>query len=102
MNAEVTSALTSSINDQHHRDSVAVDYGYKNLYIEAVLSTLHQCKQMLSDQYQFTRVLATEILVFVITDLDRLFHFEHNNAHILAYGMKGSSLLTDTYRKMLL
>ena len=102
VNAEVTSALTTSINDQHHRDPVAVDYGDKYLYIEDVLSTLHQCKQVLSDQYQSTRVLATEILVFVITDLDRLFHFERNNAHILAYGMKGSSLLTDTYRKMLL
>ena len=102
VNAEVTSAPTTSINDQHHRDPVAVDYGCKNIYIQDVLSTLHQCKQVLPDQYQFTRVLATEILVFVITDLDRLFHFEHNNAHILAYGMKGFTLLTDTYRKMLL
>ena len=72
------------------------------LPIEEVLTTLHNYKKFIENQFQLTRQLATEVLLFVITDLDRVFTFDQNYAHIIGYAMKGYSLTTDVYRSMML
>ena len=38
----------------------------------------------------------------MITDLDRVFTFDQNYAHIIGHAMKGYSLTTDVYRSMML
>ena len=71
-------------DDSHYREpphnSTTSD---KNVTVEDVQTTLHDLLKAINDQYQLSRSLATEILVFVIADLDRVFSFEQKNAHII-------------------
>ena len=54
----------------------------------------------LTNSYELSRKMATEILVFMINDTDRSFKLEISNAHPIAYAMKGPSMNVDTFRKM--
>lgn len=68
--------------------------------VENILSTLHALQKWQSEVYQICRTSATEILMFKANDLDRKFHMEMNNAHPIAYALKGSSLSNEVFGKM--
>ena len=106
VNRTHSSTVTRETNDietmKPHISPEVLNYQKKRVSLEDVQSTLHDVIKNMDTFYQLTRSLATEVLVFVMTDLDRVIQFEQTNTHIIAYGMKGPSLKTDTYRSMLM
>jgi hypothetical protein len=61
---------------------------------EAVMRVNRSVKRWINTAYQLTRKEATEILVFMVNDLDSHFHAELNNSYPVAYAMKGPSMST--------
>ena len=58
-------------------------------------------KRWLQTMYNLLRTVASEILVFMLSDLDRIYDMECNNAHPVAYALKGPSMSTDIFSKMM-
>lgn len=50
--------------------------------------------------YNLLRSVASEILVFMVNDLDRMYNMEPANAHPVAYALKGPSMKADVFSKM--
>ena len=65
------------------------------------MNILRAMQKWLDEVYMICHTSATEILVFMANDLDRTFHMEINNAHPIAYALKGSSLSNEVFGKML-
>ena len=57
-------------------------------------------KKWFDQTYQLLRTVASEILVYMVNDLDRMFDMELSNAHPIAYALKGPSLKVDAFRNM--
>ncbi|KAK7105400.1 hypothetical protein V1264_016787 [Littorina saxatilis] len=68
--------------------------------LERVSRALRSLKMWFSTAHSLLRQLATEILVFMLNDTDREFQMDINNAHPVAYAMKGPSMNVDTFRQM--
>ncbi|KAH3776259.1 hypothetical protein DPMN_177679 [Dreissena polymorpha] len=68
---------------------------------EAVLSLLRGLEKWFDEVHQLCRTSATEILVFMANDLDRKFHLGINNAHPVAYALKGSSMTNEVFKLMI-
>lgn len=51
-------------------------------------------------QKWLTEIYINEILVFTANDLDRQYHAELNNAHPIAYALKGSSMSNECFKQM--
>ncbi|XP_060583246.1 uncharacterized protein LOC132739551 [Ruditapes philippinarum] len=66
-----------------------------------VLSLLRGLEKWFDEVYQLCRTSATEILMFMVNDLDRKFHLEINNAHPVAYALKGSSMTFEVFKLMI-
>ena len=60
--------------------------------VEDVLKDIRGLKRWFENAHELTRKEATEILVFMLSDLDRHFNLEKENALPIAYAMKGPSL----------
>ena len=67
---------------------------------ENLLSTLHNVRKWQEEAYQLCRTTATEILMFMVNDLDRRYHMEISNSHPVAYALKGPSMSNETLREM--
>lgn len=67
---------------------------------DTILNCLHATKKIINEAYNLCRTVATEILVFMVNDLDRTYQAEMNNAHVIAYAMKGSSMTNHVFSKM--
>ena len=72
----------------------------QDIFSEEIDLALHECRKWFVNAYHLCRSVASEVLVFMLNDLDRKYHTEHNNAHPIAYAMKGSSLTTEVFRNM--
>lgn len=68
--------------------------------MDTVLRDMQTLKRWFKRSYELTRREATEILVYMISDLDRKFHMEVENSFPIAYAMKGPSLSSDAFREM--
>ncbi|MEW8545065.1 MAG: YqaJ viral recombinase family protein, partial [Candidatus Thiodiazotropha sp.] len=106
---EVPSLKTSDINTGACSDTLAYDYYWtpkevtkteENITCDTMLSTLFHLDKWLKHTYELNRSLASEILVFMVNDLNRQYHFEISNSHPIAYAMKGSSLPANNFRQM--
>ena len=53
------------------------------------------------EAYRLSNTRATEVLVFMVSDLDRLYKPEILHSVPVAYGLQGRSLTANTMRKML-
>ncbi|MEW8548750.1 MAG: YqaJ viral recombinase family protein [Candidatus Thiodiazotropha sp.] len=69
--------------------------------LENCQETLATLQKWHNDTYELLRAVASEILVFMVSDLDRIFDQECNNAHVVGYAMKGPSMKNDTLRNMI-
>ena len=71
----------------------------------SVISDLQDClvsaKKWINSAYYYSRTVATEILVYMLNDLDRFYQIETNIAHPIAYALKGTSLKGETFTAML-
>jgi hypothetical protein len=62
---------------------------------------LLKAKSCIDEAYQLCRKRATELALFVMSDLDRVASFGTGHSIPVAYGLQGASLPADTLRKML-
>ena len=65
-----------------------------------MMACAHRVQKWLTEIYQLCRTTANEILVFTANDLDRQYHAELNNAHPIAYALKGSSMSNECFKQM--
>jgi len=68
--------------------------------VETVSAALHDCLKWLDTAYNLCRTVTTEMLVFMANDLDRVYHAEINNAHPVAYALKGPSMSNEAFGGM--
>lgn len=73
----------------------------RQVELSDVQNTLETLKMWFIDTYECLPSVASEILVFMVSDLDRMYNMESENAHIVAYAMKGPSMRNDILRKMI-
>ena len=71
-----------------------------NVSISHFQESLVIAKKWFDHTYQLLRSVASEILVFMVNDLDRMFHMELSNAHPIVYALKGPSMKADAFRNM--
>ena len=81
------------------RTGVADRNSRKN--VQDAIDVLFATKSWIQRTYHLLRNVASEILVFMANDLDRSFNSELNNAHPLAYAMKGPSMSVEVLRNMM-
>lgn len=75
--------------------------GYRDVQCDVILKSLHELSRTLDDIYKICRTSASEILVLMACDLNRTYHAEMNNAHPIAYALKGASMTNEVFGKML-
>lgn len=63
--------------------------------------TFFKAKQVISEAFQLCRRRATEVMVFMGSDLDRMANFGCGHSIPIAYGLHGPSLKIEVVRKML-
>ena len=73
----------------------------KNYFIVDMQQTLLAIKKSLEDVHVLTRPMATDIMVFMLSDLDRTKQKATPMALPVAYGLSGKRLTTDVCREML-
>ncbi|XP_060589874.1 uncharacterized protein LOC132745056 [Ruditapes philippinarum] len=66
-----------------------------------IMTYLHEAKEMLREANDLQRHLASEVLVFLISDLDRIHERERQYEIPVAYALKGYSLTSATLREMI-
>lgn len=69
--------------------------------VDSVLRDIRCLKRWYEEAHELTRKEATEILEFMLSDLDRHFQLEKENALPIAYAMKGPSLSHEVFKKMM-
>ncbi|KAH3813853.1 hypothetical protein DPMN_142323 [Dreissena polymorpha] len=74
--------------------------GRKVTGIDKLRDCLQCVRKWFEEAYELLRVVASEILVFMVNDLDRIYHSDLNNAHPIAYALKGPSMSTEVLRNM--
>ena len=65
-----------------------------------VLSVIKMTRTSIEESHQLLRKRSSEILVWLLSDTDRLWHAEIPHSMPVAYAMKGYSLKLDTMRSM--
>ncbi|CAH1798622.1 unnamed protein product [Owenia fusiformis] len=68
--------------------------------LEELKTNLHDVMSMVNEIYEATRQTATELLAFLLCDMDRITSSEQTNSTLVAYAMKGSSMRTNVMRDM--
>ena len=66
-----------------------------------VLKPIHELSKVIDDIYKLSRTSASEILVFMASDLNRSYNEELNNAHPIAYALKGASMTNEVFTNMM-
>lgn len=69
--------------------------------IESLIELLSSIRNDVQRGYDLTRAKASELLAFMISDLDREYSFEQLHSVPIAYGLKGYSLPTSALREMI-
>lgn len=92
-----------NINDNCYVKHTDVDHDpqVETVSISQIQDILVQVKTWLKITFDLLRSTASEILVFMLNDLDRIYNMETNNAHPIAYALKGPSMSTEVFGKMM-
>ena len=61
----------------------------------------HTYRQLIDEAYNLQHCKATEVLAFIMSDIDRIHHGEKPNQILIVYTLKGFSLSTDVLRCMI-
>ena len=108
---EFTSCKSLRLNESTQRGSVEKPYVCPNEQLGAcnrqtpmqtndLLDCLINVKQWIENAYDLTRTVASEILVYMVNDLDRTYDAEASIAHPIAYAMKGPSMNNKVFQEM--
>ena len=74
---------------------------YQEIRCVKVLKPIHELSKVIDDIYKLSRTSASEILVFMASDLNRSYNEELNNAHPIAYTLKGASMTNEVFTNMM-
>lgn len=72
-----------------------------NVHVAEMHICLQKCLQFFQTAHNLTKTSASEVLVFMAGDLDRVSGSESSHSQPISYYLKGTSLRKDIYRKML-
>jgi hypothetical protein len=94
---------TDSQNNVHQRHyHTATHEGlYKGMTLETFQKAILAIPALLNEAHMLTYPRATEIVVFMMSDLNRTYHPERPHSVPVAYGLRGYSMTTDVMRKMM-
>lgn len=69
--------------------------------IKSLQGTIGRLRKLFTEADHLTKLIASEILVFMLSDVDRKFKPEMPHAIPIAYGLKGYSLKSESLRNMI-
>lgn len=75
--------------------------GHTPILLKSVQKTLLKCTELISDCHIINMQRASEVLVFLVADLDRTYKPTIPHALPIAFALKGYNMKTETMRKML-
>ena len=73
----------------------------KTCSVAAMLTNWHDMNESLTEAYSLGKHLASEVLIFLISDLDRIHESEKQYAVPVAYALKGYSLTSTVLKQMI-
>ena len=92
----------SAVTEPHHQThSHNVNLNARETRTDDLQNTLHKAGECINHAYQLCRLKASEVLVFLLANLDRIQKHEVKHAVPVAYACKGYSMKTDTMRHMI-
>ena len=83
-----------------HREDIRV-LESETVFLSELETLLHKCIECIKTAYNLCRVKATEVLVFLVANMDRIHKPEIPHAMPIAYALKGYSMKTDVMRCMI-
>ena len=86
---------------RHERPADVVHNESDDVFISQVHRTILRCGDVVAQSHKLCVKKASEVLVFLLGDLDRVYKSEIPHAFPIAYGFKGYSMSTETMRKMI-
>ena len=92
---------THDIRIRHERSANDVLNASDSISMSQVLRTFLRCGEVVRQCNKLCVKKASEVLVFLLGDLDRVYKSELPHAFPIAYGFKGYSMSTETMRKMI-
>ena len=69
--------------------------------LKDVLKTFITCKELISKCHKLCVQKASEVMVFLVSDLDRTYKAEKVHAYPIAYGLRGYSVKSESVRKLI-
>ena len=87
--------------EYHRSHSVEQQAVNSKLEMSGLETLLHKCTDCVKTAYDLCRVKATEVLVFLASNMDRIHKPEVPHAMPIAYAMKGYSMKTEVMRSMI-
>ena len=100
----VRAVLCNHSNDcdgQHRHYHTTPDNDCKGMTLKTFHQSVLSVHRLLDDAHMLTSPLATEIVVFMMSDLNRSYDPEKPHAVPVAYGLRGYSMTQDVMRKMI-
>ena len=89
------------VSTSTHIETELIARSRQRRIVDKIEEVINATMKWMAVAYHLSRTVATEILVYMISDLDRRYHAEISNSHLIAYAMKGSSMRGDTFRAMM-
>lgn len=105
--AEFPSTTAQMPNHQNEDDKASPFFIPKErsnsemIQTDRVVCLLRKAREWLKNVYEISRDLATEVLVFMLSDLDRHYSMEIPSSFPIAYAMKGPSMPTCNMKDMM-
>ncbi|KAK3085331.1 hypothetical protein FSP39_001627 [Pinctada imbricata] len=90
-----------SLDVGYYKSTLSKEKDIDNVLLSSLRDTLLLVQKWFDATYSVLRTVASEILVFMVNDLDRMHHVEFNNSHPIAYAMKGPNMTTSILRNMM-
>lgn len=85
----------------HSQNNQNVEQNPEKLLIRDIRKTILRCITLISECHKLCAQRASEVLVFMVADLDRAYKPELPHAYPIAYALKGYSMKTDIMDKMI-
>ena len=85
----------------HTTSAASTMVSKKPVDLSEVYRTYMRCEGLITECHRLCAIKASEVLVFLVADLDRVYKQELPHAFPVAYGLKGYSMKTEAMRKMI-
>lgn len=85
----------------YHQQGNEVHHERQSVWFETVVQYLHKAIKQVSEAYEYQKPMASEVLVYLISDMDRTWNREIGHGLPISYLFKGYSLSMGTARRIL-